>query len=72
MGDIFFKEIHLEFLSVINYICPDIKLNVRSCPFLLIILVVDRHTGRIINLEYVGEGEITKTVLLVGKVSKNK
>ncbi|KAL9983602.1 hypothetical protein ACROYT_G005798 [Oculina patagonica] len=28
---------------------------------------VDRHTGRIINLEYVGEGEITKTVLLVGK-----
>ncbi|KAJ7356319.1 manganese ion binding [Desmophyllum pertusum] len=29
--------------------------------------VVDRHTGRMINLEYVGEGNITKTVLLVGK-----
>lgn len=29
--------------------------------------VVDRHTGRIINLEYVGEGEIEKTLLLVGK-----
>ncbi|XP_068709461.1 putative aminopeptidase W07G4.4 isoform X1 [Montipora foliosa] len=28
---------------------------------------VDRHAGRVINLEYVGEGEITKTILLVGK-----
>ena len=39
---------------------------------MLEISVVDRHTGRIINLEYVGEGEITKTVLLVGKVGENK
>ncbi|XP_022783674.1 putative aminopeptidase W07G4.4 [Stylophora pistillata] len=29
--------------------------------------VVERHTGRIINLEYVGEGDIQNTVLLVGK-----
>jgi len=41
-------------------------------PFLFTILVVDRHTGRIINLEYVGEGEIKKTLLLVGKVNENK
>jgi len=39
---------------------------------LFIVIVVDRHTGRIINLEYVGEGEIKKTVLLVGKVSENR
>ena len=49
-----------------------ISFSASSYPFFFIILVVDRHTGRIINLEYVGEGEITKTVLLVGKVSKNK
>lgn len=29
--------------------------------------VVERHTGRIIDLEYVGEGDIQKTILLVGK-----
>ncbi|XP_044168294.1 putative aminopeptidase W07G4.4 [Acropora millepora] len=28
---------------------------------------VERHAGRVIHLEYVGEGEITKTILLVGK-----
>ncbi|KAK2572405.1 putative aminopeptidase W07G4.4 [Acropora cervicornis] len=28
---------------------------------------VERHAGRVINLEYVGEGEITKTIFLVGK-----
>ena len=37
-------------------------------PVCLPILVVERHTGRIINLEYVGEGDIQNTVLLVGKV----
>ena len=37
-------------------------------PVYLPILVVERHTGRIINLEYVGEGDIQNTVLLVGKV----
>ena len=37
-------------------------------PVYLPILVVERHTGRIINLEYVGEGDIQNTVFLVGKV----
>ena len=31
-------------------------------------LAVERHAGRVIHLEYVGEGEITETILLVGKV----
>lgn len=30
-------------------------------------VVVDRHHGRLIFLEYVGEGEINTTVMLVGK-----
>ena len=30
-------------------------------------LVVDRHQGRLIFLEYTGEGEINTTVMLVGK-----
>ena len=38
----------------------------RDC--LHVPLAVERHAGRVIHLEYVGEGEITKTVLLVGKV----
>eukprot|EP00057_Strongylocentrotus_purpuratus_P003119 XP_003725966.2 PREDICTED: putative aminopeptidase W07G4.4 [Strongylocentrotus purpuratus] len=29
--------------------------------------LVDRHRGRVIKLEYVGSGEITKTLMLVGK-----
>ena len=38
----------------------------RDC--LHVPLAVERHAGRVIHLEYVGEGEITKTILLVGKV----
>ena len=30
-------------------------------------LVVDRHQGRLVFLEYKGEGEINSTVMLVGK-----
>ncbi len=30
-------------------------------------LVVDRHNGRLIFLEYTGEGEINTTALFVGK-----
>ena len=32
---------------------------------------IDRHAARVINLEYVGEGPIDTTLLLVGKVSIN-
>jgi hypothetical protein len=31
---------------------------------------VTRHQGRVIFLEYVGAGEIEKTLYLVGKVNK--
>lgn len=30
-------------------------------------LVVDRHNGRLIFLEYTGEGDINQTLLFVGK-----
>jgi hypothetical protein len=30
-------------------------------------VVVERHNGRLIFLEYIGEGEINTTVMLVGK-----
>ena len=38
----------------------------RDC--LHVPIAVERHAGRVIHLEYVGEAEITKTILLVGKV----
>ena len=31
--------------------------------------LVRRHQGRVIKLEYVGEGTVEKTLMLVGKVS---
>ena len=40
------------------------------CICTLQLLVVKRHQARVIDLEYVGAGEIDQTLLLVGKVSK--
>ena len=34
----------------------------------LVISDIERHAGRVIELEYIGEGEIDQTLLLVGKV----
>ena len=40
-----------------------------SCNAHILFLGVERHRARLIRLEYVGEGPIDATLMLVGKVS---